>query len=43
VHQPIVEKGRRAADMIFDSARPRKEVLPLELAVRASSGPAPRE
>jgi DNA-binding LacI/PurR family transcriptional regulator len=41
VHQPIVEKGRRAADMIFDSSRPRKEVLPLELVVRASSGPAP--
>jgi DNA-binding LacI/PurR family transcriptional regulator len=41
IHQPIVEKGRRAADMIFDSSRPRKEVLPLELVVRASSGPAP--
>ena len=39
--QPIVEKGRLAARMIFDPGPPRKEVLPVELVVRGSTA-APR-
>ena len=44
VHQPIVEKGRRAATLIFEHGPPRKEILALHLAVRGSTAPprAPR-
>jgi len=41
VHQPIMEKGRRAAQLIFDRGAPRKELLPVSLMVRGSTGPAP--
>ncbi|HET7717046.1 MAG TPA: LacI family DNA-binding transcriptional regulator [Bauldia sp.] len=41
VAQPIVEKGRLAAGMIFDRGPPRSEILPVKLVVRASTGPAP--
>jgi DNA-binding LacI/PurR family transcriptional regulator len=37
VHQPIAEKGRRAARMIFASDRPQREVLRVELVVREST------
>jgi len=37
VHQPIVEKGRRAAHLIFDRGEPRKELLPVSLVVRGST------
>jgi DNA-binding LacI/PurR family transcriptional regulator len=37
VHQPIAEKGRRAARMIFAGDRPQREVLPVELVVREST------
>jgi DNA-binding LacI/PurR family transcriptional regulator len=39
VRQPIVEKGRRAAQLIFDRGEPRKEVLPVSLVVRSSTAP----
>lgn len=41
VHQPIVEKGRRAAELILEGGAPRKEVLPVSLVVRSSTA-APR-
>ena len=41
VAQPTSRKGRIAADMIFERGPPRKEFLPVELVVRASTGPAP--
>jgi DNA-binding LacI/PurR family transcriptional regulator len=41
IRQPIAEKGRLAARMIFDPGPPRKEVLPVELIVRGSTA-APR-
>jgi DNA-binding LacI/PurR family transcriptional regulator len=41
VAQPIAEKGRLAARLIFDPDPPRKEMLPVRLALRASTGPAP--
>lgn len=39
VRQPIVEKGRRAAALIFEGGAPRKEVLPVDLVVRTSTAP----
>jgi len=39
IAQPIVEKGRLAAQMIFDGAAPRKETLPVSLVQRASTAP----
>lgn len=42
VAQPIAEKGRLAARMIFDPGPPRKETLPVKLVVRGSTGPAPQ-
>ena len=42
IAQPIVEKGRLAAHMIFDPGPPRKETLPVRLIVRGSTGPAPK-
>ena len=42
IAQPIVEKGRLAAHMIFDPGPPRKETLPVRLVVRGSTGPAPK-
>jgi DNA-binding LacI/PurR family transcriptional regulator len=42
VHQPIVEKGRRAAELIFAHGEPRKELLPVSLAVRSSTAPPRR-
>ena len=42
INQPIVEKGRRAAHLIFDRGAPRKEVLPVELVVRGSTA-SPRK
>jgi DNA-binding LacI/PurR family transcriptional regulator len=41
IAQPIVEKGRLAAHMIFDPGPPRKEILPVRLVLRGSTGPAP--
>lgn len=40
VAQPTIRKGCIAAHMIFDRGPPRKEFLPVELVVRASTGPA---
>jgi DNA-binding LacI/PurR family transcriptional regulator len=40
VHQPIREKGRRAAELVFQRGPARRDVLPLELVVRSSTGPA---
>ena len=37
VRQPIAEKGRRAARMIFERGEPRRELLPVELIVREST------
>jgi DNA-binding LacI/PurR family transcriptional regulator len=42
VHQPIVEKGRRAASLIFEHGPPRKELLAVELKVRGSTARAVR-
>jgi DNA-binding LacI/PurR family transcriptional regulator len=39
IAQPIVEKGRLAARMIFDAAEPRKELLRVSLVERASTAP----
>ena len=41
IAQPTRRKGGIAAHMIFDPGPPRKEFLPVELVVRASTGPAP--
>jgi DNA-binding LacI/PurR family transcriptional regulator len=41
IAQPIVAKGRLAAQMIFDPGPPRKEILPVSLVLRGSTGPAP--
>ena len=40
VAQPLVEKGQCAARVLFGEADPVHTVLPVELVVRASSGPA---
>ncbi|MGF1623234.1 MAG: substrate-binding domain-containing protein, partial [Alphaproteobacteria bacterium] len=40
--QPIREKGRRAAEMVFDGSTGRQVTLPLTLAVRGSTAP-PRQ
>jgi DNA-binding LacI/PurR family transcriptional regulator len=42
VAQPLIEKGKLAARMIFDDARSRHEVLPVKLIVRASTA-VPRD
>lgn len=42
IAQPIVEKGRLAARLIFDRGPPRREVMPVRLVVRGSTGPAPK-
>jgi DNA-binding LacI/PurR family transcriptional regulator len=42
IHQPIAEKGRLAAHLIFDHRAPRKEILPVELIVRGSTAPPRR-
>lgn len=42
VHQPIVEKGRRAAELILEGGAPRKEILPVSLVVRGSTAPPRR-
>jgi DNA-binding LacI/PurR family transcriptional regulator len=39
IAQPIVEKGRLAAQMIFDGGAPRKELLRVSLVQRASTAP----
>jgi len=41
VAQPIVEKGRLAAHMIFDRGPPRQELLPVSLVLRGSTAAAP--
>ncbi len=42
VRQPILDKGRLAGELLLDPARqPRQIMLPHELIVRASTGPAP--
>ncbi|MBK8448357.1 MAG: LacI family DNA-binding transcriptional regulator [Micropruina sp.] len=42
VHQPITEKGRIAGHLAMDPSYPKRQVLlPIELKVRASTGPAP--
>jgi DNA-binding LacI/PurR family transcriptional regulator len=45
VHQPLLEKGRVAGQLLLDSAErlgPRSRLLPAVLVVRATTGPAPR-
>jgi DNA-binding LacI/PurR family transcriptional regulator len=42
IAQPIVAKGRLAAQMIFDGGPPRRVVLPVNLVVRGSTAP-PRQ
>ena len=42
VRQPIVEKGRRAAELLFEGGPPQHIMLPVELVIRASTGPAPK-
>ncbi|WP_433162127.1 LacI family DNA-binding transcriptional regulator [Kribbella sp. CA-247076] len=43
VHQPIKDKGRAVGRILLDPATTERQVLmPTELVVRASSGPAPR-
>ena len=37
IMQPIMEKGRRAARLIFEAGEPRSEILEVELVVRAST------
>jgi DNA-binding LacI/PurR family transcriptional regulator len=39
IAQPIIEKGRRAAEMIFDRGPPRRERLDVKLVVRGSTAP----
>ena len=41
IAQPIREKGRRAAELIFAEGAPRREMLPIRLVVRRSTGRAP--
>ena len=43
VHQPVVEKGRLAGRLAMDPDHPQRQILlPIELKVRASTGPAPQ-
>jgi LacI family transcriptional regulator len=47
VRQPLVESGRRGARLLLDAlegrtVEPLRELLPLELVVRSTTGPAPR-
>jgi DNA-binding LacI/PurR family transcriptional regulator len=43
VRQPIAEKGRLAGRLAMDPTYPQRRIeLPIELVVRASTGPAPR-
>jgi DNA-binding LacI/PurR family transcriptional regulator len=47
VRQPLVESGRRGAQLLLDAlerrpVEPLQELLPLELVVRGTTGPAPR-
>ena len=41
VHQPMADKGEEAARLLLDGAPPTELVLPTELVVRGSTGPAP--
>jgi DNA-binding LacI/PurR family transcriptional regulator len=46
VRQPLVESGRRGAQILLDAlarrpAKPLRELHPLELVVRGTTGPAP--
>jgi DNA-binding LacI/PurR family transcriptional regulator len=47
VRQPLLESGRRGANLLLDAltqrrqVRPLRELLPLELVVRGTTGPAP--
>lgn len=42
VHQPIAEKGRLAGRLAMDPDHPQRQILlPIELKVRTSTGPAP--
>jgi DNA-binding LacI/PurR family transcriptional regulator len=40
ISQHVTERGRAAARIIFDPAPPRKETMPVDLVIRASTGPA---
>lgn len=42
VHQPLATKGEAAARLMLEGAPVKELVFPTELAVRASTGPAPR-
>jgi DNA-binding LacI/PurR family transcriptional regulator len=42
IAQPLREKGRRAAAMIFSDDPPHSELIPVRLVARGSTGPAPR-
>jgi DNA-binding LacI/PurR family transcriptional regulator len=46
VRQPLVESGRRGAKVLLDvlarrAVEPLRELLPLDLVVRSTTGPAP--
>jgi len=44
IHQPLVEKGVIAAELLLEPpARPRHRLLPTELVVRDSTGPVPAD
>lgn len=38
VAQPLVDKARRAADLLFDGAPPERVILPVRLITRGSTG-----
>lgn len=42
IGQPSIEKGRRAAEILFETGPPRIEVLPVRLVVRESTAPPSR-
>jgi DNA-binding LacI/PurR family transcriptional regulator len=47
VRQPLLESGRRGAQLLLEAlgglpVEPLRELLPLELLVRSTTGPAPR-
>ena len=41
IHQPLLDKGREAGRLLMEHGTEREVLLPVELVVRASTGPAP--